>query len=99
MTGPLAPRPRSSQPRLTFTVSLFWFFALFLIWSLALVSPTLVRLSREQTPGPAFEATVREEVRSAVRPRLPWAFAGALVTTALLLRAGALPGARIPPRP
>lgn len=97
MTDPLAPSRRAQPPRLTFTVSMVWFAAFFVLWSLALVGPTLLRVSREVPAGPELRAAAREEVRAAVRPRLPIAFGGALVTTALLLRAGALPGARISP--
>ena len=93
------PEPRPSrtptfQPR--FTLSLLYLFGFFLLYCLLFVAPELYDVLQNVPPGPEQEEAAREVARRAIRPRLPFALAAALVTTVVAARAGWLPGMRPP---
>jgi len=95
---PLRSRPPAFQPR--FTLSLLYLFGFFLLYCLVFVAPELYDALQNVPTSPEQEEAARkilqEAIRQAIRPRLPYALAAALVTTVLAARAGWLPGMRPP---
>ena len=94
MPEPRRSRPPTFQPR--FTLSLLYLFGFFLLYCLLFVAPELLEVMRNVPTGPEQEQAAREAARQAVRPRLPFALAAALVTSVIAARAGWLPGMRPP---
>jgi hypothetical protein len=94
MSEPLRSRPPTFRPR--FTLSLLYLFGFFLLFCLLFVAPELYEVLQNVPPGPEQEEAAQEVARRAIRPRLPFALAAALVTTVVAARAGWLPGMRPP---
>ncbi len=94
MPEPHRSRPPTFQPR--FTLSLLYLFGFFLLYCLLFIAPELYEVLRNVPTGPEQEQAAQEVARRAVRPRLPFALAAALVTTVAAARAGWLPGMRRP---
>jgi hypothetical protein len=92
VTQPPRSRPPTFQPR--FTLGLFYLFAFFALYCLLAVSPELYQVMRALPPGPEQERAAQEIARIAIRPRLPFALLGALVTVLAGARSGLLPGLR-----
>jgi ABC-type sulfate transport system permease component len=91
-------RPATFQPR--FTLSLLYLFGLFFVYCLLLVAPELSRIVEPAAPGQeeAVKQAAAEVARQALRPRLPYAFAAAVLTLLLGSHYGFLPGLRPRPR-
>jgi ABC-type sulfate transport system permease component len=91
-------RPATFQPR--FTLSLLYLFGLFFVYCLLLIVPELSRMVEPALPGQeeAVKQAAAELARQTVRPRLPYAFAAAVVTLLLGSHYGFLPGLRSRPR-
>lgn len=94
MPEPYRSRAPTFQPR--FTLSLLYLFGFFLLYCLLFIAPELYEVLRNVPTGPEQEQAAQEVARRAVRPRLPFALAAALVTTVAAARAGWLPGMRRP---
>lgn len=90
-------RPATFQPR--FTLSLLYLFGLFFVYCLVLIAPELSGLVEPAAPGQeeAVKQAAAELARQAVRPRLPFAFAAAVLTLLLGSHYGFLPGLRSRP--
>ena len=84
------------QPR--FTLSLFYLFGLFFLFALVLVIPELIYTYQHLPPGTEEEhlETARDVAKDIVRPRLWFAIAAAVFTTAIGLYFNVLPGLRQP---
>jgi hypothetical protein len=96
------PIPRRA-PRATFspryTLLLFYFFALVVLYGLLFALPALVDAYRSLPPGtgdltPEELATARETARTALSGRVYYAVAAAAVTLGLGLWRNAIPGLR-----
>ncbi|MDJ0846769.1 MAG: hypothetical protein QNK04_00165 [Myxococcota bacterium] len=90
---PRSPSP-AFQPR--FTLSLLYLFGFFLLYALLLAAPELSSVAPPADPSQdeAAKQALAEVVRHAVRPRLPIAFLGAIVTVLAGAHFGFLPGLR-----
>jgi len=84
---PRAPRPR-------FTLGVLYLFAFFALYCVALVTPALWNLAWTLPPGPAQQEIAMDVAQETIRPWLPLAFVAALLTTAVGMRKGLLPGTR-----
>jgi ABC-type phosphate transport system permease subunit len=92
-TPPRRPPQRATlQPR--FTLTLFYFFVFFLLYSLLLASLDLMEVWRTLPPEPAQQEAAKEAAKEAVQGRLWMPLLAAMVTTGIGLYAGLLPGAR-----
>lgn len=94
---PLRPRQRGFSP--TFTLSIVYVAALWIVFSLLLALPDLLAGARALPPGPAELtpaelAQAREIARAAVSGRLHYALAAALATFGALVWLNWLPGVR-----
>lgn len=87
-------RPASFQPR--FTLSLLYLFGLFLLYCVLFVLPELSRMVQPAAPGQeeAIKQAAAEVARQAIAPRLPFAFAAAILTLVAGSHFGFLPGLR-----
>ena len=92
MSEPRRSRPPTFQPR--FTLSLLYLFGFFLLYGLLFVAPELYEVMQNVPTGPEQEQAAQEVTRQAIRPRLPYALAAAVITTVVATRAGWLPGMR-----
>ena len=90
---PRSPSP-AFQPR--FTLSLLYLFGFFLLYCLLLVAPELGAVVEPASPEQeeAMKQTAAEVTRRAIRPRLPVAFIGAILTVLAGAHFGFLPGLR-----
>lgn len=93
---PPRTRPAAFQPRVT--LSLLYLALFFIAYSLLLVAPELAQF--EPPADPADDAAALEEVKETIRrayaPRLPYAFALAAATLFLTAWQGWLPGIHPP---
>ncbi len=91
------PRPPATfHPR--FSLSLLYLFGLFFVYCLLFIAPELSELVQPASPEQeeAVKRATAEVVRQAIRPRLPYAFAAAVLTLLLGSHYGFLPGLRPP---
>ncbi len=88
-----SPRP-AFQPR--FTIGLFYLVAFFMLYGLVLAAPALIEVANTVPPGPEQQAIAKQAAKEAVQSRLWMAGVAAVVTVALGIRAGVLPGTRSP---
>jgi hypothetical protein len=91
--GPARPRP---VPRPRIALGVLYLLGFFALYCVALVTPALWHVARSLPTGPAQQQVAMEVARDTIRPRLPFAFAAALTTTAWGMYKGFLPGARRP---
>jgi hypothetical protein len=94
---PRRPRAEPFTPRVT--LSLLYLAGLVLLFGLLFALPDLLAAAREIPPGegelaPEELARAREVARRALSGRIPWVFAASVVTFALALWRGLLPGLR-----
>jgi ABC-type phosphate transport system permease subunit len=91
---PRRPPRATFQPR--FTIGLLYVVAFFLLYSLLLAAPALFEVANALPPGPEQQEAASRAAKEAVQSRLWMAGVAALVTTAIGIRAGVLPGTRGP---
>lgn len=96
---PRRPRAPTFTPR--FTLMLFYFAGLVVLFGLVFALPDLLAAFRELPPGqgeltPAELARARETARSALAGRVPLVIGCAFVTLGLAVWRGILPGLRRP---
>jgi TctA family transporter len=91
---PSRPRRATFQPR--FTLGLLYLVAFFVVYCLLLAAPALIEVANSVPPGPEQEEAAARAAKEAVQSRLWMAGVAALVTTAIGIRAGVLPGTRTP---
>ena len=89
---PSRPPRATFQPR--FTVGLLYVVAFFLLYCLLLAAPALIEVTRGMPPGPEQQEAAARAAKEAVQSRLWMAGVAALLTTAIGIRAGVLPGTR-----
>jgi TctA family transporter len=91
---PLPSRRRAPpfQPR--FTIGLIYLVLFFALYCLLLAAPALIEVANTVPPGPEQQEAAERAAKEAVQSRLWMAGLAALVTTALGIRTGVLPGTR-----
>jgi TctA family transporter len=87
---PSRPPRTTFQPR--FTLGLLYLIAFFLLYCLLLAAPALIEIANSVPPGPEQQEAAARAAKEAVQSRLWMAGLAALVTTAIGIRAGVLPG-------
>ena len=91
---PSRPPRATFQPR--FTLGLLYLVAFFVVYCLLLAAPALIEVANSVPPGPEQQEAAAHAAKEAVQSRLWMAGVAALVTTAIGIRAGVLPGTRAP---
>ena len=87
---PTRPPRATFQPR--FTIGLLYVVAFFLLYCLLLAAPALIEVANSVPPGPEQQEAATRAAKEAVQSRLWIAGVAALVTMAIGIRAGVLPG-------
>jgi TctA family transporter len=87
---PSRPPRATFQPR--FTLGLLYLVAFFVVYCLLLAAPALIDVANSMPPGPDQQEAAARAAQEALQSRLWIAGVAALVTTAIGIRAGVLPG-------